>query len=57
MHAMVNRGPLTKDECDIIRGALDLRAKTVKNCMTPLEKVFMLDMNASMGRTTILEVS
>ncbi|PRP83604.1 hypothetical protein PROFUN_08330 [Planoprotostelium fungivorum] len=42
MHAAVNQGPLSIDECNIINGALDMKTKTVKDCMTSLEKVFMV---------------
>ncbi|ELR17952.1 uncharacterized protein ACA1_208300 [Acanthamoeba castellanii str. Neff] len=34
---------LTKDEVTIIKGALDLSSKIVKDTMTPIDKVFMLD--------------
>jgi hypothetical protein len=34
---------LTKDEVTIIKGALDLSSKVVKDAMTPIDKVFMLD--------------
>jgi len=42
MHAAVNHGPLSLDECNIITGALDLTVKTVKDCMTPLTNIFMV---------------
>jgi CBS domain containing-hemolysin-like protein len=41
---------LTHDESTIIRGALDMKAKTVKDCMTPLHAVFMLDKEDVMDR-------
>mmetsp|Transcript_2569 Transcript_2569/g.3409 ORF Transcript_2569/g.3409 Transcript_2569/m.3409 type:complete len:507 (+) Transcript_2569:51-1571(+) len=53
MHASVNQGPLTLDECTIIRGALDMKTKVVKDCMTPLDQVFMLDINTKMDREAI----
>lgn len=34
---------LTKDEVTIIKGALDLSSKIVKDTMTSIDKVFMLD--------------
>eukprot|EP01117_Protostelium_nocturnum_P003056 TRINITY_DN1399_c0_g1_i1.p1 TRINITY_DN1399_c0_g1~~TRINITY_DN1399_c0_g1_i1.p1 ORF type:complete len:392 (-),score=52.35 TRINITY_DN1399_c0_g1_i1:68-1243(-) len=42
MHANINQGPLSIDECTIINGALDLKTKFVKDCMTPLDSVFMV---------------
>jgi len=33
---------LTRDEVTIIKGALDLSSKTVKDAMTPISEVFML---------------
>jgi len=42
MHAAVNQGPLSIDECNIINGALDMKTKTVKDCMTPLSAVYMI---------------
>lgn len=36
---------LTEQETQIISGALDLQDKIVRDCMRPLDKVFMLDIN------------
>ena len=33
---------LTHDEVTIISGALDLRGKAVRDCMVPIEEVFMI---------------
>lgn len=33
------------DETTVILGALKLSGKVAKNCMTPLDKVFMLEIN------------
>ncbi|XP_006814874.2 LOW QUALITY PROTEIN: uncharacterized protein LOC100379052 [Saccoglossus kowalevskii] len=43
-----NEEPLTMDEVLIIKGALDMRNKTVKNSFTPMESVFMVDINDKM---------
>jgi len=43
LHAAANQGPLSIDECNIINGALDMTIKTVKDCMTPLTNVFMVN--------------
>lgn len=51
------KGPLTIDETTIIQGALDMKHKTLKDCMNPLDEVFMLDMNARMDKKTMKEVS
>jgi len=56
MHAMVNRGPLTTDECNIIRGALDMKTKTVADCLTLLDKVFMVDINGSINKETLMTI-
>ncbi len=37
--------PITKEEVSIIRGALDMREKLVKQAMTPIQFVYMLDVN------------
>lgn len=43
IHAAENHGPLTPDECTIIRGALDMKQKKIKDIMTRLSLVYMLD--------------
>eukprot|EP00731_Ephydatia_muelleri_P031854 Em0023g361a len=48
MHASKRDGneePLTYDEVLIVKSALDMKDKTVKDAMTPIEAVFMLDCN------------
>jgi len=44
---------LTYDEITIIRGALDMRTKTAKYCLTPLAECFMLDLHGQMDRSTV----
>eukprot|EP00906_Rhabdomonas_costata_P018266 RCo026657 len=44
---------LTTDEVTIIRGALDLRAKTAEQCMTPIEDVDMLEYASPLNRATM----
>ncbi|KAI5657832.1 hypothetical protein M9H77_26625 [Catharanthus roseus] len=41
-------GELTHDETTIICGALDLTQKTAKDAMTPLSRVFSLDLNSKL---------
>ena len=57
MHGQDHSGPLSVDETTIIRGALDMRQKTVKMCMTPLEKVFMLEKNMKLDQPLLQQVS
>eukprot|EP01104_Vermistella_antarctica_P021650 TRINITY_DN994_c0_g1_i2.p1 TRINITY_DN994_c0_g1~~TRINITY_DN994_c0_g1_i2.p1 ORF type:complete len:660 (-),score=148.71 TRINITY_DN994_c0_g1_i2:31-1950(-) len=44
---------LTMDEVQIIKGALDMRTKTVGTTMTPVDKVIMVDFDASLDRNII----
>ncbi|CAL5387747.1 unnamed protein product [Camellia sinensis] len=46
-------GELTHDETTIISGALDLTQKTTKDAMTPLSKIFSLDLNSKLEEDTI----
>ncbi|XP_020722508.2 unextended protein isoform X1 [Bombus terrestris] len=47
---------LEKDEVNIIAGALELRKKTVKDVMTKIEDVYMLDYNAILDFETVSEI-
>ncbi|XP_028131005.1 unextended protein [Diabrotica virgifera virgifera] len=47
---------LDKDEVNIISGALELRKKTVAECMTKIEDVFMLDYEAILDFETVSEI-
>lgn len=47
---------LTKDEVNIIKGALDLSSKTVRDAMTPVDKVFMLDVKQTLDMRTVQQV-
>lgn len=47
---------LSHDESTIIRGAIDMKAKTVKDAMTPLRAVFMLDKAAKLDRDLRSEI-
>eukprot|EP00667_Euglena_gracilis_P008383 EG_transcript_8487 len=44
---------LTADECMIIQGALDLKNKTVADCLTPMENVTMLDYDGVLDTETM----
>ncbi|GLT35889.1 hypothetical protein SLA2020_103040 [Shorea laevis] len=46
-------GELTQDETTIITGALDMTQKTAIDAMTPLSKVFSLDINSKLDETTL----
>ncbi|KAL8544104.1 hypothetical protein ACS0TY_004590 [Phlomoides rotata] len=46
-------GELTHDETTIISGALDLTMKTAKDAMTPLSRVFSLDLNTKLDNDTM----
>lgn len=56
LHGEDRAGPLSSDEVSILRAVLDLRTKTVKDVMTPLEDVFMFSMSDSLNRETTLKV-
>jgi ankyrin repeat/SOCS box protein 13/metal transporter CNNM len=53
LHGHEHSGPLSVDEMTIIRGALDLKHKKVSQFMTPLDKVFMLDIHSPMSEETL----
>ncbi|KAL3521570.1 hypothetical protein ACH5RR_019719 [Cinchona calisaya] len=42
-------GELTHDETTIISGALDLTQKTAKDAMTPLSRIFSIDLNSKLN--------
>ncbi|KAK4480727.1 hypothetical protein RD792_013809 [Penstemon davidsonii] len=46
-------GELTHDETTIISGVLDLTEKTAKDAMTPLSRVFSLDLTAKLDSDTM----
>ena len=48
-----NEDPLTADEALVIKGALSMRDKAVKQICTPIESVFSLDINDKMDRATM----
>jgi CBS domain containing-hemolysin-like protein len=50
-------GELTMDECTIIKGALDLKEKTVGNVMIHMENVFMLELNDKLDKATMTKIS
>lgn len=47
---------LDKDEVNIISGALELRKKTVKDVMTPIEDAYMLSMDAILDFNTVTDI-
>lgn len=52
-----NEEPLSNDEVLIVKSALEMRDKVVENIMTPLESVFMLDLQQNIDRKVMNEVS
>ncbi|XP_022140974.1 DUF21 domain-containing protein At5g52790 isoform X3 [Momordica charantia] len=46
-------GELTQEETTIITGALDMTLKTAKDAMTPLSKLFSLDINSKLDEKTM----
>lgn len=52
-----NEDPLRDDEVMIIQGALEMRNKTVADKYTPLENVFMLDVNCKLDHDTMTQIS
>ena len=56
LHGEDKAGPLSKDEVSILRAVLDLRGKTVKDSMTPLDVTFMFSLPDKLGRDTIENV-
>ncbi|XP_019848829.1 PREDICTED: DUF21 domain-containing protein At4g14230-like [Amphimedon queenslandica] len=51
-----NEEPLSHDEILIVKGALDMRDKTVKDAMTPLESVFMLHVDDKIGQANMEKI-
>jgi len=51
------QGNLSVDEVTIIRGALDLKEKTVTDAMTPIDKVFMLEGDTRLTRGVMQEIT
>ncbi|EIN04149.1 DUF21-domain-containing protein [Punctularia strigosozonata HHB-11173 SS5] len=49
-------GDLKRDTVTIIGGALDLQEKMVKDAMTPIEKVFMLPIDAKLDEETLRRI-
>jgi len=56
IHGEEGRGPLSIDETTIIKGALEMKTKTVKQCMTPLDKVFMFSVDKILNASTMKEI-
>lgn len=54
---MKNVKDLEEKEFKIISGALDFSKRIVRDIMTPLKDVFMLDLNAKLDFATIAEIS
>jgi metal transporter CNNM len=53
LHSAAEGGHLSADECAVIRGALDLSSKTAADCLTPLDRVFMVPADAVLDEATL----
>ena len=53
IHSEEKHGPLTIDECTIIKGALDMKNKKATSIMTPLDSVFMLHSDMKINKDTL----
>jgi len=49
-------GDLNIDAVTIMRGALDLQEKSVRDVLTPIQDVFMLPIDAKLDRTTLKDI-
>ncbi|KAJ3334702.1 hypothetical protein HDU91_002588, partial [Kappamyces sp. JEL0680] len=56
LHGEDQAGPLSKDEVSILRAVLDLRSKTVKDVMTPLDDVFMFSVSQKLDKKVIQQI-
>mmetsp|Transcript_14858 Transcript_14858/g.24190 ORF Transcript_14858/g.24190 Transcript_14858/m.24190 type:complete len:706 (+) Transcript_14858:190-2307(+) len=56
VHARKNYGDLINDEITILKGVLQLGKTTVEKIMTPIDQVFMLDVNARMDYKTMAKI-
>ncbi|KAN0061850.1 hypothetical protein ACQY0O_005843 [Thecaphora frezii] len=57
MHAATaGRGDLNTDTVTIVGGALDLQEKVVKQAMTPIDKVFMIPLDAKLDYNMLQEI-
>ena len=57
LHGEESGGSLTKDEVSILRAVLEIRDKTVKDIMTSLENVFMLELDSLLDRQRLEAVN
>jgi metal transporter CNNM len=57
LHGEDQEGPLSSDEVSVLRAVLDLRSKTVKDVMTPLKDVYMLEISQRLDKNTASSVS
>jgi len=53
IHGQENKGPLSRDEMTIIKGALDMKHKKVTAVMTPLSSVFMIPIELAFTKETL----
>mmetsp|Transcript_26218 Transcript_26218/g.46507 ORF Transcript_26218/g.46507 Transcript_26218/m.46507 type:complete len:697 (-) Transcript_26218:272-2362(-) len=56
VHAGQKYGDLVTDEVTILKGVLQLAKKTVRDIMTPMDQVFMLDINSRMDYKSMARI-
>ena len=55
-NSIMNEEPLTDDEVSIIKGALDMKDKEVKDAYVPIDRVFMVNKLQVMDRSAMKQV-
>ena len=55
-NSVLNEDPLTDDEVSIIKGALDMKDKEVKDAYVPIDRVFMVNKLQIMDRSGMKQV-
>eukprot|EP01119_Soliformovum_irregulare_P008065 TRINITY_DN2087_c0_g1_i3.p1 TRINITY_DN2087_c0_g1~~TRINITY_DN2087_c0_g1_i3.p1 ORF type:complete len:384 (+),score=101.88 TRINITY_DN2087_c0_g1_i3:378-1529(+) len=57
LHSEAHSGPLTTEETQVLKGVLGLQDKTVEQCMTPIEEVYMIDGDRIFDESLMNEIS
>ena len=53
LHAVENGESLSDNEVRIIKGAIDMKEKTVGECQTTVDKVFAISIDTKLDRETL----
>jgi len=56
LHTPTNKEPLSVDEVQLIKGTLQLTTKKVRDCMTPLARVFALEQATLLDADTLARI-